>query len=90
MKISSLNKVDKVEADMQGARDVYRQLPVSKQAGSPNFSFRVFALEPKDHPLFQKHPCEHLIMSSRARKPRRREWKRTWSEEIHTDPSSIL
>jgi quercetin dioxygenase-like cupin family protein len=60
MRISSLDKIAKIKADMEGARDVYKQVPISKQDGSPNFSFRVFTLEPKGHTPFHKHPFEHL------------------------------
>jgi quercetin dioxygenase-like cupin family protein len=60
MRISSLDKIAKIKADMEGARDVYKQLPISKQDGSPNFSFRVFTFEPKGHTPFHKHPFEHL------------------------------
>jgi len=60
MKISSLDKVEKIKADMEGAKDVYKQLPISRQDGSPNFSFRVFTVEPKGHTPFHQHPFEHL------------------------------
>jgi hypothetical protein len=30
MRISSLDKIAKIKADMEGARDVYKQVPISK------------------------------------------------------------
>jgi len=51
MKISSLDKIQKVKATMEGAKEVYKQVPISKQEGSPNFSFRVFTIGPKVIPL---------------------------------------
>jgi len=60
MKISSLDRVEKVRAEMEGAKDVYRQVPLSKKDGAPNFSFRVFTIEPNGHTPFHKHPFEHL------------------------------
>jgi len=60
MKISSLHKVEKVRANVEGAKDVFRQVPISKRDGSPNFSFRVFTIEPNGHTPFHTHPFEHL------------------------------
>ncbi len=60
MKISSLDKVEKVRANVEGAKDVLKQVPISKQDGSPNFSFRVFTIEPNGHTPFHRHPFEHL------------------------------
>ena len=60
MKISSLDQVEKVRAEMEGAKDVYKQVPLSKKDGAPNFSFRVFTIEPNGHTPFHKHPFEHL------------------------------
>ena len=60
MKISSLDKIQKVKATMEGAKEVYKQVPISKQDGSPNFSFRVFTIEPNGHTPYHQHPFEHL------------------------------
>ena len=60
MKISNLNKIQKIRATMEGAKEVYKQVPISKQDGSPNFSFRVFTIEPKGHTPYHQHPFEHL------------------------------
>jgi quercetin dioxygenase-like cupin family protein len=60
MKINSLNKVKKIEMDMEGVHNVQKQVPLSKDDGTPNFSFRVFTIEPQGHTPFHKHPFEHL------------------------------
>ena len=60
MNIRSLNKVEKIKANMEGADNVYKQVPISKDDGSPEFSFRVFTIEPGGHTPFHRHPFEHL------------------------------
>lgn len=60
MKITSLDKVEKVRVDMEGAKNAYRQVPVSKADGAPTFSFRVFTIEPGGHTPFHAHPFEHV------------------------------
>ena len=60
MKISSLDKVKKVKPDMEGAEGIYKQVPISKDDGSPSFCFRVFTFEPGGHTPFHRHPSEHL------------------------------
>jgi quercetin dioxygenase-like cupin family protein len=60
MKITSLNKVNKVKMDMEGAKDTYKQIPISKNDGTPTFSFRVFTIEPKGHTPYHTHPFEHV------------------------------
>ncbi len=60
MKISNLNNVEKIRANVEGAKDVFKQVPISSRDGSPNFSFRVFTVEPKGHTPFHTHPFEHL------------------------------
>jgi quercetin dioxygenase-like cupin family protein len=60
MKIRSLDKVEKTKVNMEGAENVYKQLPISKDDGSPVFSFRVFTIEPGGHTPFHRHPFEHL------------------------------
>lgn len=59
MKITSLERERKEKAEMEGARDVYKQIPISKNDGVPNFSFRVFTIEPNGHTPFHTHPFEH-------------------------------
>lgn len=60
MKISSLDQVEKIKAKMKGVKDVYKQVPISKDDGSPVFCFRVFTIEPNGYTPFHKHPFEHL------------------------------
>ena len=60
MKISRLDNIEKKKVDMEGAKDVYKQVPISKDDDSPSFCFRVFTIEPGGHTPFHKHPFEHL------------------------------
>ena len=60
MKTVSLRDKEKTKVTMEGAKDVWRQLPISKNDGSPLFSFRVFTIEPGGHTPFHTHPFEHL------------------------------
>jgi quercetin dioxygenase-like cupin family protein len=60
MKITNLDKVKKTEMNMEGAHNVSKQIPLSKDDGVPTFSFRVFSLEPQGHTPFHKHPFEHM------------------------------
>jgi quercetin dioxygenase-like cupin family protein len=60
MKITRLEGLDRVKMDMEGARDVWKQVPISKEDGSPHFSFRVFTIEPNGHTPYHTHPFEHL------------------------------
>ena len=45
---------------MEGAKDVWKQVPISKEDGSPHFSFRVFTIAPNGHTPYHRHPFEHL------------------------------
>ena len=60
MHLSSLEKAVKVKANMEGAKDVYKQIPISKADGTPAFSFRVFTIEPGGHTPYHTHSFEHL------------------------------
>ena len=60
MKITSLDKVEKIKVSMEGAKDVWKQVPISRDDGSPMFSFRVFTVEQNGHTPFHRHPYEHL------------------------------
>lgn len=60
MKITRLDNMEKMKVDMQGAKGVWKQVPISKQDGSPGFSFRVFTIEPDGHTPYHRHPYEHL------------------------------
>ena len=60
MKITSLDRVEKVRVEMEGAEGAFKQVPISKNDGSPMFSFRVFTLKPNGHTPFHQHDFEHL------------------------------
>ena len=60
MHITSLDKVKKTVPVMEGAKDIFKQIPISKECGTPNFSFRVFTIEPGGHTPLHNHPFEHL------------------------------
>lgn len=60
MKIIRLQDVEKLPVEMEGARNAFRQVPISKNDGAPNFSFRVFTLEPGGYTPYHAHGFEHL------------------------------
>lgn len=60
MHITSLARAEKKKLDMEGAKDVRKQLVISKADGTPVFSFRVFTIEPGGHTPHHSHPFEHL------------------------------
>jgi quercetin dioxygenase-like cupin family protein len=60
MYITGLDKVKKIRPDMAGAEGIFKQIPLSRADGAPNFSFRVFTIEPGGHTPFHKHKFEHL------------------------------
>jgi quercetin dioxygenase-like cupin family protein len=60
MKTIQLDQIAKSKMAMEGAKDVYKQLPISKADGTPSFSFRVFTIEPGGHTPYHTHEFEHL------------------------------
>jgi quercetin dioxygenase-like cupin family protein len=60
MLITRLDKVEKIKPEMAGAEGVFKQIPLSRADGVPNFSFRVFTIEPGGHTPYHKHQFEHL------------------------------
>ncbi len=60
MHITSLNKAKKFVPVMEGAERITKQIPISRENGTPNFSFRVFTIEPGGHTPLHNHPFEHL------------------------------
>ena len=60
MHLSSLGNTEKTKSDMEGAKGVYKQIPISKAHGTPTFSFRVFTIEPRGHTPRHAHSFEHL------------------------------
>jgi quercetin dioxygenase-like cupin family protein len=45
---------------MEGAKDIIKQIPISKENGTPNFSLRVFTIAPGGHTPYHRHEFEHL------------------------------
>ena len=68
MKKVNLKDVESVEMTMEGAKNTYKQVPLSKSDGAPNFSFRVFTIHPAGHTPYHTHPFEHLnyVMSGQG------------------------
>lgn len=60
MKITRLDETRKHVPQMEGASGICKQVPISKQDGSPVFSFRVFTFEPNGHTPYHTHPNEHI------------------------------
>jgi quercetin dioxygenase-like cupin family protein len=60
MYITDLSKVEKIVPKMEGAKDIYKQIPLSKKDGAPIFSFRVFTIKPGGNTPFHEHPYEHM------------------------------
>jgi len=60
MHITNLAKVKSFAPQMEGAKDLVKQIPISKADGTPNFSFRVFTIAPGGHTPYHKHDFEHL------------------------------
>ena len=60
MKITSLDKLEKTKMTMEGAKDTWKQVPISKADGSPSFSFRVFTIMAGGHTPYHTHASEHL------------------------------
>lgn len=60
MKITNLDQTTKTIVDMEGVKDVFKQVPLSKEDGAPNFVFRVFSVAPGGHTPYHQHPFEHL------------------------------
>jgi quercetin dioxygenase-like cupin family protein len=60
MYVTGLDKVEKAITTMQGAKGVYKQVPLSKNDGAPTFSFRVFTIGPGGHTPFHRHDFEHM------------------------------
>jgi quercetin dioxygenase-like cupin family protein len=60
MKITRLDNCEKTAVAMEGASGASRQVPIGKNDGAPNFSIRVFTLEPGGHTPHHTHESEHL------------------------------
>ena len=60
MHLSNLENSEKIKLDIEGAKKVYKQIPISRADGTPTFSFRVFTIEPGGHTPYHTHSFEHL------------------------------
>ena len=60
MHITNLTQVKGGIPNMEGAKGVFKQIPISKADGTPSFSFRVFTIEPGGHTPHHTHAFEHL------------------------------
>jgi len=60
MKITSLDQVSSMPMQMEGAVGVAKQVPLGKEDGAPNFSFRVFTISPGGNTPYHTHDAEHL------------------------------
>jgi quercetin dioxygenase-like cupin family protein len=60
MKVISLDQATRATVDMEGAKEVQKQIPLGQGDGSPGFSFRVFTVDPGGHTPYHRHPYEHL------------------------------
>lgn len=60
MKITRLSECEKTEVKLDGAAGAARQVPIGKADGAPNFSIRIFTLEPGGHTPHHSHESEHL------------------------------
>jgi len=68
MKITRLQDMEKASVTLDGAKNVFKQVPISGNDGSPNFSFRVFTVEPGGNTPYHTHDFEHLnyVISGRG------------------------
>lgn len=60
MIIRKLAEVPAHPVDMEGVLGATKQMVLGSADGVPNFSFRVFTLEPGGHTPLHSHPTEHL------------------------------
>jgi len=60
MIIRNLDEVPTTPVDFAGAEGVTKQLVIGSGDGAPNFSFRVFTIEPGGHSPHHCHEVEHL------------------------------
>ena len=60
MKITRLEDRENKAVTMEGAKGAWRQVPIGKADGAPNFSARVFTLEPGGYTPHHVHESEHV------------------------------
>ncbi len=68
MIIRKLESVPVTPVDMEGVKGITKQLVLGSADGVPNFSFRVFTIEPGGHSPHHTHDLEHLnyVISGRG------------------------
>jgi quercetin dioxygenase-like cupin family protein len=60
MYVIGLDEVQKTIPAIEGAMGVHKQIPLSRKGGVPEFSFRVFTIEPGGHTPYHRHKFEHM------------------------------
>ncbi len=60
MIIRKLDDVPVTGVDLDGVSGITKQLVIGSDDGTPNFSFRVFTVEPGGHSPHHNHDVEHL------------------------------
>lgn len=60
MIFKNIKSVDKIPVEMDGAKNVVKQLVIGREDGTPVMSFRVFSLGPEGHTPYHRHPYEHI------------------------------
>ena len=60
MKVVNPESVQNTTVQMEGAWGLSKQVPISRNDGSPVFSFRVFTFNPGGYTPFHAHPNEHI------------------------------
>lgn len=60
MLIKNIDNVEKENVTMSGANNVLKQIPLSKNDGTPAYSFRVFTIGTGGNTPYHNHPYEHL------------------------------
>lgn len=60
MKITRLESCEVMPVNMEGVKDAGKQVPIGKADGVPNFSIRVFTIQPGGYTPHHSHDSEHL------------------------------
>lgn len=60
MKIVKQSEIPKQNIEMEGVKNVKKQLMIGSKDGAPNFSFRIFTLAGNGHTPYHTHEFEHV------------------------------
>ncbi len=60
MKIVKQSDIEKTNIEMEGVKNVKKQLMIGSKDGAPNFSFRIFTLAGNGHTPYHTHEFEHV------------------------------